>query len=147
MPDSYPVLFEKALAQAIDDANLGLYKSTGSYTAVETTVATPGIMTTGPDLPTTFDNCIVLTQLEPITDGRANIVWRIQLFVRLKGTKTQIKDLVWNLRVLLDHKQNIPSGFDVSWVWVFSQLFFTADSSQRQSAALTVYFRGRRPLA
>lgn len=146
MAESYPVLFEKALAQWLDDQNLGLYKPTGSYTAAEATLTAPGITTNGPDLPTTFDNCLVLTSLDPIVDGRANFVWRIQIVGRLKGTKTQAKDLLWNLRVALEHKQNIPPGFFISWVSVFSSLMFTADSSGRHSFSLTVYFRGRRPI-
>ncbi len=145
MTDSYPVLFERALAQALETAGLGQYDLTEVYTAASATVANPAILM-GPNLPTTLDNCIVITALEPIPDGRANILWRYQMLGRLKGTKAQIKNLAWNMRVALDHKQNIPSGFDVSWSWVFSELLFSPDSSGRQSFTQTVYFRGRRPL-
>lgn len=146
MPDSYPVLLEKALAQTIADAGLGVYKPTGTYTKAETPVATPGITTNGPDLPTAFDNCIVLTMLEPASEGRANMVWRVQILGRLMGTKTQAKDLLWNLRVLFDNRGDILNDFHVSWSWVFSSITFTADASQRHSFALTVYLRGRRPI-
>jgi hypothetical protein len=147
MPDdSYPVLLERALAQAIHDSSVGFYKTSGAYTTAEATLARPAIHTNGPDLPTSIDNCIVITQLEPMIEGRGNIVWRFQIFSRVKGTKVQAKNLAWALFKLLDHKQGIPAGFHISWVWMFSQLAFTADSNGRHSTAQTFYLRGRRPL-
>lgn len=146
MPDSYPVLFERALAQHLDDLELGLYKPSGSYTVAEATLARPAI-TSGPDLPTTLDNVIVLTSLDPIRDGRANLTHRIQILSRLKGTKVQARNLAWELTTALDHQQNIPAGFHVSWVSLFSELPFSKDSNDRYATAQTFYFRGRRPLA
>ena len=146
MPDSYPVLLDRALAQSIHDADIGLYKATPGavYTNAETATL-PGIVM-GPGLPTGFDNCIVITQLDPISDGRANIIWRHQIITRVKGTKAQATNLAWAVREHIDHKQNVPPGFHISWSWLFSQLTFTADSNGRHSTAQTVYSRGRRPL-
>jgi hypothetical protein len=144
--DSYPVLFGRALAQALDDAGVGLYKSSATYTAAET-ASLPGIILGGPDFPTSFDNCIVLNELDPIIDGRADITWRYQILSRVKGTKVQAKNLAWSIFTTLDHKQNVPAGFRVSWVWQVSQLTFTPDTQGRPSTAQSFYFRGRRPLA
>ena len=143
MPDSYPVLFARALAQHLDDENVGLYKTTGAYTPQET-ATTPGILL-GDDFPTGFDNCIVINELQPVPDGRANIVWRFQLLSRVKGTRAAARNLAWSIFEALDHRENVPAGFDVSWVWLFNQLPFTADSQGRRSTAQTFYFRGRRP--
>lgn len=145
MPDSYPVLFERGLAQTLDDLELGLYKPSGNYTAAEATLELPAIVS-GPDLPTTLDNVIVLTSLDPIRDGRANLTHRIQILSRLKGTRVQARNLAWEIAADLDEKQNIPAGFHVSWVSLFSQLAFTKDPNGRYSTAQTFYFRGRRPL-
>ena len=146
MPDSYLVLFERGLAQHLDDIVLGLYKPNAVYTAAEATLERPAIVS-GPDLPTTLDNVIALTTLDPIREGRANFTHRIQILSRLKGTKVQSRNLAWNLATALDHKQGIPAGFNVSWVSLFSQLTFTKDSNGRYSTAQTFHFKGRRPLA
>jgi len=145
MSDSYLVLFDRALAQAIDDAALGLYKTTGAYTAAESTVALPVILI-GSELPTTLDNCIVLNQQEPISEGRADLVHRVQIISRLKGTAIQSRNLAWALFEALDHKERIPAGFDVSWVWRFSELHLSKDSNDRYIVYQNFFFRGRRPL-
>lgn len=145
MVDAYPVLFRRGVAQHLDDLELGLYKTSGNYTVAESTLARPAI-SFGPDMPTTYDNAIVLTMLEPLREGRANLVWRIQITTRLKGTKAQAENFAWALFEALDQKQNIPAGFNVSWVSMFSQLLATADTSGRLTTYQTFYFRGRRPL-
>jgi hypothetical protein len=145
VPDSYLVLFERGLAQHLDDLALGLYKPSAVYTTAEATVERPAIVS-GPDLPTTLDNVIALTTLDPIREGRANFTHRIQILSRLKGTKVQSRNLAWNLAAALDHKQGIPAGFNVSWVSLFSQLTFTKDSNGRYSTAQTFYLKGRRPV-
>ncbi|GAA3730096.1 hypothetical protein GCM10022239_03380 [Leifsonia bigeumensis] len=146
MADSYLVLFDRALAQALDDLELGLYKPTGTYTAAESTLAKPAILVSGPDLPTTLDNCIVLNQLDPIIEGRADLVHRVQIISRLAGTKTQARNLAWSLRVALDQKEQIPPGFYVSWSTIFSELAATRDESGRYTTYQNFHFRGRRPL-
>lgn len=146
MVDAYPVLFDRALAQALDDLEVGLYKPTGTYTTADATLALPAILVTGPDLPTTLDNCIVLNQLDPIVEGRADLVHRVQVISRLKGTQVQARNLAWELFTALDHKEQIPPGFNISWVWLFSELRATKDSSARYTTYQTFYFRGRRPL-
>ena len=146
MPDTYLVEFDRALAQTLDDLALGLYKPTGIYTAAESTIALPAILTGGPDLPTTLDNCIVLNQQDPIFEGRANMVHRVQIISRLKGTQVQARNLSWGLFTALDHKERIPADFNISWVWLFSELRATKDSNARYTTYQNFYFRGRRPL-
>ena len=145
MVDSYLVRFDRALAQSLDDSALGLYKTTGAYTAAESTVALPVILI-GSELPTTLDNCIVLNQQEPISEGRADLVHRVQIISRLKGTAIQSRNLAWALFEALDHKERIPAGFDVSWVWRFSELHLSKDSNDRYIVYQNFFFRGRRPL-
>jgi len=144
--DTYPVLFERGVAQKLHDLELGLYKPSGNYTPAEATLLRPAVSLTGPDLPTTYDNCIVLNTLDPLREGRADLVSRIQIISRTKGTKTDAKNLAWNLATALDQKSNIPEGMHVSWVWLFSELRATADTNGRHTVYQTFYFRGRRPL-
>jgi len=145
VPDSYLVLFDRGLAQALDDAELGLYKTSGTYTAAESTVELPVILIGG-EMPTTLDNCIVLNQQEPISEGRGNLTHRVQIISRLKGTAIDSRNLAWALFEALDHKERIPEGFNVSWVWRFSELSLTKDSNARYTVYQNFYFRGRRPL-
>lgn len=145
MVDSYPVLFDRALAQSLDDLNLGLYKSSGVYTVAESTLQLPPILISN-DMPTTLDNCIVLNQQEPIIEGRADLVQRVQIISRLKGTLTQSRNLSWAIFTALDHKEQIPAGFNISWVWRFSELRTTKDTNGRYTVYQNFYFRGRRPL-
>lgn len=144
MVDSPLVLFDRALAQAIDDLELGLYKASGTYTASESTLAKPAILI-GNDLPTTLDNCLVLNQQDPIVDGRANLTHRVQIISRLKGTRNDSRNHAWALFMALDHKEHIPPGFNISWVWRFSELHTNKDSNGRYTVYQNFYFRGRRP--
>lgn len=145
MVDSFPVLFQRALGQHLHNAALVNYKTSGTYTAADATLTKPGL-TFGPDLPTTFDNVVMLTTLEPIRDGRADLIHRIQVTSRLKGTKVQAQNLAWALFTALDQQENVPAGFHISWATMFSQLGpTTPDSSGRFLIYQNFHFRGRRP--
>lgn len=145
MVDSYLVRFDRGLAQALDDASLGFYKPSGTYTAAESTVELPVILIGG-EMPTTLDNCLVLNQQEPISEGRGDLIHRVQIISRLKGTAIDSRNLAWALFEALDHKERIPDGFDVSWVWRFSELHLSRDSNDRYTVYQNFFFRGRRPL-
>jgi len=145
MVDSYLVLFDRGLAQKLDDLELGLYKTSGLYTPAESTIAKPVILI-GSELPTTLDNCIILNQQEPIVEGRADLVHRVQIISRIEGTRNQSRDLAWALFEALDHQEHIPAGFYISWVWRFSELHLSKDSNGRYLVYQNFYFRGRRPL-
>lgn len=144
-PDGYPILFLRNVAQYIEDQQIGTYKAAdeGNYTSAER-----GIYTNGPDLPTITgsDNCIVLSWLEPVADGRANMLWRVQCLSRVKGSRIAASNLAWRLRTAFDHKENVPPGMYMSWSEVFAELAYSTDSSGRCSTSQTLHFRGRRPL-
>lgn len=144
-PDSYAIKFRRALAQHLADKGLGTYRADGSsYLSTER-----GIYANGPSLPTATgsDNAIVLTWLPPVADGRADMLYRVQIQSRIKGTVIQAENLAAVIALALDHKQNIPPGFFVSWVALFSELPISPDSSGRPGTFQTFTFLGRRPLA
>jgi len=140
-PDAYSLLFKRALAQHLEDQGAGVYRSDGTnYLSTER-----GIYTNGPDLPTAAgtDNCIVLTWLSPIPDGRGDMLYRVQTFTRVKGNVITAENAAAVVGGALDQKQGVPFD-DVSWCELFSQLTFTADSSGRTAVAQTFHFTGRR---
>lgn len=142
-PDSYAIIFKRALAQHLEDHAAGKYRSDGTnYLSTER-----GIYTSGPALPTVTgsDNCIVLTWLAPIADGRANMLYRVQIFSRVKGNSIAAENLAALIAKALDQLQNIPAGQNVAWVELTSELAFTADASGRCATAQTFTFMGRRP--
>lgn len=139
-PDSYAILFKRALAQHLADSGAGVYKTT-AYAATDR-----GILTNGPTLPTTLDNCIVLAWLTPIPDGRADMTYRVQVTSRVKGNSIAAENFAAVIASVMDQKQNVPPGLFVSWCSLFSELPFSADASGRCGTAQTFHFKGRRPL-
>lgn len=138
-PTSRLLILRRALAQDLHEQGIGIYKPAGDYLATER-----GIYTNGPALPTTGDDCIVLTSLPSIPDGRADITHRIQIFGRVAGNAIaaeNLEQLVWER---YDHTENLPAGFNISWTHRFSMLMFEADSSGRSAFAATYHLRGRR---
>ena len=138
-PDAYPIIFRRALAQFLADQGVGVY-STGAYASTDR-----GIYTNGPTMPTTLDNCIVLSWLSPIADGRANMLYRVQVMSRIKGSSIAAENLAALIAAPLDQKANVPPGFNVSWCELFSSLALSADSSGRCATSQTFHFTGRRP--
>ncbi|TQL46672.1 hypothetical protein FB562_2196 [Homoserinimonas aerilata] len=137
-PLSPELLFRRGLAQFLHDKGHGVYKPVGSYTATER-----GIYTSGPTLPAA-DNCIVLTSLPSIADGRADLTHRVQVFGRVKGNNIAAENLEQAIFADLDHTENTPPSFYISWTHRFSLLHFEADSNGCSAFAATYYFRGRR---
>ncbi|MDJ0323170.1 hypothetical protein QMG61_05255 [Cryobacterium sp. PH31-AA6] len=141
-PDSLAIVFKRALAQHLEDAGCGVYRSDGTaYLATER-----GIYTNGPDLPTAAgtDNCLILTWLSPVPDGRANMLYRVQVLSRLKGSRIAADNWAALIAKALDQKQNTPPGHSIAWTELFSELAYTADTSGRASTAQTFTFLGRR---
>lgn len=138
-PDSQGLELKRALARYLHDEQAGVYKAVGSYLATER-----GIFTNGPDLPTTLDNCIVLTDRKPIPEGRSDLIFPIDVLSRVKGNRIAAGNLAGVLFELLDHKEGVPAGLHISWAWETSRLDYSADSSGRSSTIQTFYFRGRR---
>lgn len=139
-PVSRELLFKRTLAQYLEDHGAGVYNDDGTaYTSGQR-----GIYTNGPTIPTTGDACIVLTSFKPISDGRANLIYRVQVFIRVKGNGIAAGNAAGLIADLIDHKENVPPGLDVSWAWSFSRLDIAADSNGRSAVAETFHFRGRR---
>lgn len=138
-PDSQELLLKRGLAQYLHDLSIGVYKPVGSYGASER-----GILTNGPDLPTTLDNCIVLTSRRPIPDGKANLIFPIDTLSRVKGNRIAAGNLAGLLFDTLDSKENVPPGLHISWCEEISRLDYSADANGRSSTIQTFYFRGRR---
>lgn len=139
-PDSPELLLKRALAQYFEDNGAGVYRPAvgDNYLPTER-----GIFTSGPILPT-LDNCIVLTSFQPIAEGRADMIWRIQALTRVKGSIVAAGNAAALVSSLIDQKENVPPGLHISWAWSFSRLDITADSNGRAAVAETFYFRGRR---
>lgn len=146
-PDSPELLFKRALAQYLEDQGCGVYNHDGA----NYTLGQRGIFTNGPTLPTgtqaqpkLHDDCIVLTSLKPISDGRGNLIYRIQAYTRVKGSNITAGNAAALVTAAIDHKENVPPGMNVSWAESFSRLEFEPDTSQRSAVAETFHFRGRR---
>ncbi|PWC05409.1 hypothetical protein [Agromyces badenianii] len=140
MPDPAPeTRLARALAQLLADNDLGDYRPAGpDYTAAE-----HGILIDRP-MPTTFDNCTLITPQTPIADGRANILYRVQLFTRVKGTVTDIRAHAHAIFALLDHAERTPPILGISWTEEYSRMHFDADTQKRVAVAQNFSFRGRR---
>lgn len=139
-PDAYPILFRRALAQYLADQGAGVY-STSNYASTDR-----GIYTNGPTMPTTNDNCIVLSWLSPIADGRANMLYRVQVMSRIKGSSIAAENFAALISGALDQKANVPPGMHVAWCELFSSLALSADSSGRCATSQTFHMTGRRPM-
>jgi hypothetical protein len=141
VPDSFPVRFVRGVAQHAADKGLGVFRLTGAaYANPERGIRTDGIV------PTTIDNCLVLTARRPIADGRANLILPVQFFSRTKGTPTDAQNYAWSVVEAFDQRENLLPELNVAWSWLFSQADFQPDTNGRVSVAQTFYFRTRRPV-
>lgn len=136
MADSAEKLLNRALAQFLHDNGLAVYNPTGAI--AERGIRIDGIM------PTTVDEFTLLTPLRPIPDGRADIIYRTQIYTRRKGSILLVRDWMADLRRVLDQKEYTPNLLGIAFATEFSGLDFTPDSSGRSAAAATYHFLGRR---
>lgn len=139
-PISPELVLKRALAQYLADADAGVYRPVAGDNYLPTE---RGIYTSGPMLPT-LDNCIVLTSFQPIAQGRADMIWRVQALTRVKGNNVAAGNAAALVSSLIDQKENVPPGLHIAWAWSFSRLDITPDSNGRAAVAETFYFRGRR---
>jgi len=137
MPDAPEIVLNRAIAQLLHDNNLAVYKATGAI--VERGIRLDGIM------PTTVQEFTLLTPLRPIPDGRADIVYRTQVYTRRIGSPPTVRSWAADLRALLDQTEYTPNVLGISWAWEFSALDFDPDTQGRSAVAATFHFRGRRP--
>jgi hypothetical protein len=134
--DSPEIILNRALAQLLHDNSLAVYAKTG--TIPEKGIRLDGIM------PTTVDEFTLFTPLRPIPDGRADMLYRAQIYTRRKGSPLTVRNWAADLRAVLDQKPRTPGVLGISWAWEFSALDFDPDTQGRSATACTYYFRGRR---
>ena len=137
MADSPEKLLNRALAQLLHDNDLAVYVPVGA--TPEQGIRLDGVM------PTTLNEFTLLTPLRPIPDGRADIIYRTQIYTARKGSPLTIRDWAADLRAVLDQKEFTPNVLGISWAWEFSGLDFDRDTNGRVATAATYHFRGRRP--
>ncbi|MFF1875736.1 hypothetical protein [Kitasatospora herbaricolor] len=140
-PDSYPVRLKRGVAQFAADHGLGVYRPTGpAYSNPER-----GVFTNGPELPTTIDNCIVLTALSPTFDGRASVITPIQFRYRVAGSVIDAENLGQRIISTFDLlERTVFGGVLIGLVEYRNALAFTPDSISRPGGTVTFYFHGRR---
>lgn len=137
MADSPEKLLNRALAQLLDGWGLAAYQPTGNIP--ERGIRLDGIM------PTSVEEFTLLTPLRPIPEGRADMVYRTQIYTRRTGTILTARDWAAELRSRLDHQAYLPRILGISWAWEFSALDEEPDKQGRTASISTYYFRGRRP--
>ncbi|MCT1395672.1 hypothetical protein M4D51_08025 [Microbacterium sp. p3-SID338] len=137
MTDAPEIVLNRALAQLLHDHGLAVYQPAG--TIPEGGIRTDGVM------PTTVNEFTLLTPLRPIPDGRADVVYRTQVYTRRRGSVLVARNWATDLRAVLDQKEYTPPVLGISWAWEFSGDDHEPDSQGRSAAVATYYFRGRRP--
>jgi len=135
--DAPEIILNRALAEFLDEHDLAVYQTTG--TIPERGIRLDGVMPTG------RAEFTLLTPLRPIPDGRADMLYRTQIFTQRVGSPNTIRTWMANLRAVLDQKEYTPAVLGISWAFEFSAVDFDRDSQGRVSAAATYHFRGRRP--
>lgn len=137
MADAPEIILNRALAQLLHEHGLAVYQATG--TIPERGIRLDGVTPTG------RDEFTLLTPLRPIPDGRADMLYRTQIFTQRVGSPNTIRTWMADLRAVLDQTEYTPAVLGISWAFEFSAVDFDRDSQGRVSAAATYHFRGRRP--
>ena len=136
MADAPEIILNRAIAQLLHDHALAVYAPTGAIPAKG--IRLDGVMPT-------IDEFTLLTPLRPVPDGRADMVFRTQVYTRRKGSPLVTRQWAADLRGALDQTEYTPNVLGISWAWEFSAVDFDPDTQGRSAVAATYYFRGRRP--
>lgn len=137
MANAPEMILNRALAQLLHIEGLAVHQTAGSIP--ERGIRLDGVM------PTKVDEFTLLTPLRPVPEGRADMVWRTQIYTRRKGGVAVARAWGAGLRAVLDQKEYVPNVLGIGWAWEFSATDFDPDSQGRAAVAATYYFRGRRP--
>lgn len=135
MADAPEVVLNRTLAQLLHDHELAVYNPTS---VPERGIRLDGVMPTG------LKEFTLLTPLRPIPDGRADMIYRTQIYTARLGSPNTIRNWHAGLRAVLDQKEYTPAVLGISWAWEFSALDFDRDTQGRVAVAATYHFRGRR---
>ena len=139
MDDAPEIVLNRALAQLLHDHELAVNGTKTDGTLLERGIRIDGVM------PTSVNEFTLLTPLRPVPDGRANLIYRTQVYTRRKGSVLVARAWASQLRAVLDQKESTPRVLGISWSWEFSGDDIEPDSQGRSAAVATYYFRGRRP--
>lgn len=137
MADSPEIILNRALAQLLHDHDLAVYQKTGAIP--ERGIRLDGVM------PTTVDEFTLLTPLRPIPDGRADMIYRAQIYTRRKGTLLTVRNWAADLRAVLHQREYTPNVLGIAFASEFSGLDFEPDTQGRSAVACTYHFLGRQP--
>lgn len=137
MDDAPETILNRHLAQLLHDNDLAVYEQAGAIP--ERGIRIDGVM------PTTLDEFTLITPLRPIPDGRADMVYRAQIYTRRHGSLLEARAWASQLRAQLDQRAYVPRVLGISWSWEFSCMDFEPDTQGRSAVAATYNFRGRRP--
>ncbi|WP_213816182.1 hypothetical protein [Glaciihabitans sp. dw_435] len=142
-PIAPEVTLRRGLAQYLADHDVAVYRPVGAYTAGER-----GIYTLGAGMPTVAgsDNALVLRSLQTVATDRADMLYRVQIESRIKGSPIDAENLAAFIASVMDQKQDVPPGLHIAWCSLFSQLAISADSSGRCGTFQTFHLMGRRGL-
>jgi hypothetical protein len=137
VPDAPEIILNRAVAQVLHDNELAVYAPSGPLPARG--IRLDGVM------PTSVDEFTLLTPLRPVPEGRADMVYRTQVYTRRFGSPNVTRQWAADLRAVLDQREYTPAVLGIGFAWEFSALDFDPDSQGRSAVAATYYFRGRRP--
>lgn len=136
MADAPEIVLNRALAQLLHAWGLAVYQPSGPIP--ERGIRLDGVM------PTSVAEFTLLTPLRPIPDGRADMLYRTQVYTRRTGSVTAARQWAADLRARLDQAEYTPLVLGISVATEFSALDFEPDTQGRSAVAVTYHFLGRR---
>lgn len=143
MADAQETTLAKAVAGIIAGAGLGIYRTDGSeYIATD-----HGILVDKP-LPTSFDNCTLITPFERSRSGRTEVTYRVQVATRLKAanrSKAALRERADQIAALFDRREYTPPILGISYAAEYSRAFFDADTQNRVMVTQNFMFTGHTP--
>lgn len=125
-----------AVAQLLHEWELAVYQATGA-------LPEGGINLDGTLLPKP-DSYTVLTSPKTIYQGRADAMYRVQIFHREVGTRNDVEAWSGKLFRRLDHREYLPNILGIGLAEETSRAYFDPDTQMRSSVASTYAFHGRR---
>lgn len=136
MADAPELILRRTLAGLLHTWGLAVYAPTGQ-------IPENGVKLDRP-LPTTVNAVTLLTSPPTTSDGRADVLYRVQFYTRRTGGLIPIENWAAELRDRLDQTEYTPNVLGISWAWETSRLYFDPDTQGRAAVACTYAFRGRR---